>query len=243
MRPAFDRPPAARCPTSEPFRAESRLLFLTAIALLTCNLSGCINAMVMAGKVFFGDSYVMSPFEQRTGVSLSDGDRQVVFVCTAPGSASEEFNTLAIDLQDNVHLQLKAHGVGVADSPELQHVFTAAQHGFDREAIARAAPNADYVLHADVERFSGTEDASPELLRGRASGRIYAYEVHRSSSHAGNPRVLQVFYQDFQCEYPAAHPVSADQVSPRVFHRRFVEHLARLVGRTFYDVPTPDAIR
>jgi hypothetical protein len=211
------------------------------VALLACSQSGCINAMVMAGKTFFGDSQIMSPFEQRTGVSLCDGERNVVFVCTAPGSASKEFDSFAPDLQDEVRLQLKMHGVKVIESPKLHEVLSASGGGFDREAIALAVPDVDYILHADIEQFSGTEDASPDLLRGRAEGTIYAYEVFNKSAHA--PRVLQVFSKQLHSDYPTSHPVSADQVSSRVFHRQFVEHLAQAIGRNFYDVPTADAFR
>jgi hypothetical protein len=214
-----------------------------ALVLFAGGQSGCVNVMVMAGKVFFGDSHVMSAFEQRTGVSLCDGEQQVVLVCTAPGSASEGFESFATELQDEVHLLLKMHGVNVLKSPEPDAMSAAPGPDRDWEAVAHAHPGANYILHVDVERFSGIEDASPGLLRGRASGMLYAYEVHRSSTNAGRPRVLKVYFQEFHSEYPTSHPVPADQVSIRVFGRRFVEHLAQQVGRTFYDVPTADALR
>jgi hypothetical protein len=239
MRPTKDHAvPAPAAPLAQA-RMSRGALFVA--ALLACSHSGCVNVMVMAGKVLLGDAHVISAFEQRTGVSLSDGEQQVVFVCTAPGSAVEGFDSFAVELQDEVNLLLKSHGVAVIQSPVLQEAVNASGGGFDREAIARAVPEADYVLHADIEQFSSTEDASPDLLRGRAGGMLYAYEMHRSESRAGRPRPVQLFFQEFQCEYPAAHPVSADQTSPRVFRRRFVEHLAKAIGRTFYDVPTPEA--
>ncbi len=241
MRPASYRHTPPWCVRNARSRLQGPGLFVIAASLLACSLSGCINSMVMAGKVIFGDAHVMSPFEQRTGVSLSEGEHKVVFVCTAPGSTSEEFDTLAADLQAEVHLQLKKHGVTVINSPDLNDMPDASASGFNPEAVARVTPDASYILHADVERFSGIEDASPDLLRGRASGMIYAYEIHRSSSPAGRPRVLKVFFQEFHCEYPASQPVFAGQMPARVFYRRFVDHLAELVGRTFYDVPTADA--
>jgi len=241
MRPALDRQTSRRSVAGG--QTLGGVPFALAMALLACSQSGCVNAMVMAGKVFFGDSQIISAFEQRTGVSLCDGDRNVVFVCTAPGSASKEFDSFAMDLQDEVRLQLKMHGVTVIQSPQLHEVLSASGGGFDREAIARAVPDADYILHANIEQFSGTEDASPDLLRGRADGTIYAYEVFHSSSDAGNPRVLQAFYKQLHSDYPTSHPVSADQVSSRVFYRQFVEHLGQTIGRNFYDVPMTDAIR
>ena len=234
MRPASDHP--------LPLHIGARVTALWAAAtLLVCSQFGCVNAMVMAGKVFFGDAHIMSAFEQRTGVALSKGESQVVFVCTAPGTAAEGFDSFAVELQDEVSLLLKSHGVKVIQSPALHAALNASVGEFDREAIARAVPEADYILHADIEQFSSAEDASPSLLRGRAGGMLYAYEVNRSQSQAGQPRVLHVFFQEFHSEYPSSHPVSADQTSPRVFHRRFVEHLAKAIGRTFYDVPTPEA--
>jgi len=215
-------------------------LLAVAVLWIAGNQSGCIRAMVLVSKAVFGDSHITSPFEQQTGVSLCDGKQKVLFVCTAPATASGDFESFAVDLEDEVRLQLKMHGVDLLKSLDSHDVSAS---GIEWESMARANPEANYILHADIERFSGTEEASPDLLRGRANGTIYAYEIHRPPSHAGNPRVLKVFYVDFQSEYPTSHPVSADQMSTRTFSRRFVEHLAEQIGRTFYDVPTMDAYR
>lgn len=208
---------------------------------LALGQSGCINSMVMAGKMLFGDTRVMSAFEQRTGVSLCKGDQQVALVCTAPPSALPEFGSFQVELQDEALLQLKMRGVQVLPTSQVATALGDSGGGFDRDAFARLLPGVNYIIHLDVERFSHTEPASPNLLRGRASGVAYAYEVHRADSDASRPRVVQVFFQEFDAEYPASHPVSTDQTSQRVFHRRFVEHLAKAVSRIFCDVPTQEA--
>jgi hypothetical protein len=195
----------------------------------------------MAGRVLFGDTMVMSAFEQRTGVSLCQGDQQVAFVCTAPPSARPEFGAFQVELQDEVLLQFKMSGVRVHPASEVAAALGDTGGAFDRDALARLLPGVHYIIHLDVERFSHTEPASPNLLRGRAAGIVYAYEVHRADSDASRPRVLQVFFQEFDAEYPSSHPVSTDQTSQRVFHRRFLEHLAKAVSRIFCDVPTQEA--
>src|SRR6186713_3114827 len=54
-----------------------RSLRTAALLLLICAPnSGCINAGVMFGKVFFGNPMVKSAFEARTGVSLLEEDRK-----------------------------------------------------------------------------------------------------------------------------------------------------------------------
>jgi hypothetical protein len=197
--------------------------------------------MVMAGRVLFGDTKVMSAFEQRTGVSLCQGDMQVALVCTAPPSARPEFGSFEVELHDEVLLQLKMRGVQVLPASQVTTALGDSGGSFDRDALARLLPGVNYIIHLDVERFSHTEPASPNLLRGRAAGIVYAYEVHRADSDASRPRVLQVFFQEFDAEYPSSHPVSTDQTSQRVFHRRFLEHLAKAVSRIFCDVPTQEA--
>ena len=176
-----------RSPAASAYRSGHVVRLAVALVLLGCTQSGCVNVMVMAGKVIFGDSKVTSAFEQRTGVSLCDGEQQVIFVCTAPGSTSEEYESFATDLQDEVILQLKMHDVDVIRSPDHAGIAVSSGSNVDWEAMARANPDAKYILHADIERFSSIEDASPDLLRGRAGGMLYGYEVHRSSANAGLP--------------------------------------------------------
>jgi hypothetical protein len=92
-----------------------------------------------------------------------------------------------------------------------------------------------------VEEFSCRDVGSRELFKGRADGKIYAYEV-RHTDAAKPVAAVRVFEKEFRCEYPASHPISRDTMSEKVFQRRFIDGLSDLLGRTFYDVKTSELI-
>ena len=222
-------------PATHNRRVLGRLL-LPGLLLATAMQSGCINIGVMMGKVFFGDPLMTSVFEQRTGVSLEKTQKKIAVVCTAPASISGSFDALQHDLQDEVARKLKVRQLNVARSDEVINALESAGGQFERDAFAFALPDVDYIVHVDIERCTHTEDSSPDMYRGRANGIIYVYEVDRAAERSASPRVLQVFYQEFNSEYPGAQPVMADQMSTRIFQKKFVDSMAESIARTFYDL-------
>jgi len=126
--------------------------------------------------------------------------------------------------------------LNVARADDVINALESSGGEFDRDALAATLPDVDYIVHIDVERCTQTEDASPDMYRGRANGLIFVYEVDRSSESSASPRVLQVFYQEFHTEYPSAQPIMADQMSARMFQSQFVDDLAITLSRTFYDI-------
>lgn len=213
---------------------------LGCVAALVAPLCGCVNVGVMAGKVLFGDPKITSTFEQRTGISLLKSGKKVAVVCTAPSSVTAEFDSLQLDVQQEVVRRMRIRKLNVARADDVINAMNSSGGRFDRDAVAFALPDVDYIIHIDIERFTHTEEGSPQLYRGRANGIIYAYEVDRGPETSARPRVLQVFYQEFTSEYPPSQPVPADQISARVFRQRCVDQLADVVGRTFYDVNTSE---
>jgi len=215
--------------------------FAVALALAALTATGCVNSMVMLGRVLTGDPMIPSAFEQRTGVDLAETQQRVVLICTAPASITDRFDTVQLELQDEVTRQMRQRGLNVAKPDDVASVMEETV-GFDRDALAEALPDVDYIFHVDIEQLSHTEPASPNLYRGRANGMIYGYEVHRDES-GGRPTVLQIFFQEFSTEYPSTHPIPADQVTDRTFATDFVEHLSSTIGQAVYDVPTTDLVR
>jgi len=218
-----------------------RTLRTAALLLLICAPnSGCINAGVMFGKVFFGNPMVKSAFEARTGVSLLKDNRKVAVVCTAPSSVVAEFDSLQFNLQEEVTRRMRLRKINVASDDEVISALNDAGGRFSKDALAAALPDVDYIIHIDIENFTHTEDGNPSLLRGRSNGIVYAYEVQHGPDAGGSPRALQVFYQEFTTEYPKAAPANAERMSVRVFRQKCVDQLADIVGRTFYDVETSE---
>jgi len=222
-------------------RQALRRPFAVAFALAVVTAAGCVNSMVMLGKVLKGDPMIPSAFEQRTSVDLVESQQRVVLVCTAPASITDQFDTIQLELQDEVTRQMRLRGLNVAKPDDVASVMEETA-GFDRDALAREMPDVDYIFHVDIERLSHTEPASPNLYRGRASGMVYGYEVRRKET-GGSPMVLQIFFQEFSTEYPSAHPIPADQVTDRTFATNFIEHLSGTIGQMVYDVPTSDLVR
>lgn len=221
----------------------TRPLWLLALAVpLVAMQSGCINVGVMFGKVFFGDPKMISVFEQRTGVSLHKSEKRVAVACTAPAAVSARFDTLAHDLQEEVARRMLTQQLNVARSDEVINALETSGGKFDADAIAHAMADVDYIVHIDVERCTQTEDASPDLYRGRANGLVYVYEVDRSPSRSTGTRALQIFYQEFHTEYPPAQPVMSDQMSPRVFQKRFIDSMSGTIARMFYDIHASEAL-
>ncbi|REJ87850.1 MAG: hypothetical protein DWQ29_09000 [Planctomycetota bacterium] len=200
--------------------------------------SGCVNFGAMMGKMLFGDPQVTSHFQDKTGVALEEGEHRVAFVCTAPASTNDRFDTLQLELQEEVSRRLRRRNLDVVRTDDVLNAMDSVGGKFDRKAIADELGDVDYILHLDIEQFSVTEPASPDLYRGRASGMIYAYEVDNSGT--GDGMVVQIFFRQLESEFPKSHPVTSDQMSARVFQRQFIDQLADTVGQTFYSVRTSE---
>lgn len=235
-------PPSAVHTSSDRTDRRFALAALLALATLTLPHAGCVNTIVMASKLLKGDPTVKSPFEQITGVSLAGGKQQVVFVCTAPAALADEYDTLQDDVQEEVARRMRLRDIRVAEPDRVNTALQKTGGRFDGGALARALPDATYLLHVDIEHFSHREDSSPNLYRGRAHGSVFAYEVRRTQGSASPPVVAQVFLKGFKTEFPTSHPISRDEMPETVFRRRFLDGLSDVIGRTFYDVHTSDLV-
>lgn len=215
---------------------------LTLIVLLCALSNGCINVGVMVGKVLLGNPTQTSAFELQRGISLQEEDVEVAVICTAPTSVLSDFDGIEFDMQDEVARRMRLRNINVASDYEVSNAMNRTNGRFDEDRLAAALDGVDYIIHVEVGQFSHTEDGNPDLYRCRCNGMIYAYEVTRDPEKTARPRADKVFYQDFDTVYPTTQPITADRTSVRAFHQKCVDHLADLVGRTFYDVETAELI-
>jgi hypothetical protein len=206
---------------------------LAAVALLCAFQTGCINTLVMVGKVLLGDPKQPSPFEMATGISLPKEDKQVLVHCTAPGLITTEHGTLTVDVQEGVLRRLKRHGIPVLSPDAAANVLDRSGGQFDPKLLVRELPEADYIIHVDFTRFTYMEDSSPNLYRGQADGTVVVYAARGEKN---NRHVVKIYQQDFKTIYPPTHPVPVDQTPKNVFIRRFVKHNASSLGAIFYDL-------
>lgn len=215
--------------------STSRLLL---ILLLACTLAGCTQ-MAVVGKMLVGDPTVESPFSQITGESLEDG-ATVALVCTAPDSVLSEYDSVAIDVQDELERLMNRHDINVVNGDDVITVLNRQGGQFDAQLIAEQV-DADYILHIDVEYFDHRVPNSSHLYHGVAGGSVYGYEIVRDENSTISVHTRRVFENEFQSEYPGAHPVPADRTPERVFRNRFIDSLCADLGRKFYDFKTQEA--
>lgn len=202
-------------------------------AALCANLAGCINSLVMFGKVLMGDPTQVSGFERATGISLKKEKKRILVHCSAPFSVSSDYGNLTANFQEELFRRMRRNGLDVCPPDTSARILDERGGAFDAQLLATKASEVDYIMHIQIEGFDHREASSPTLFRGQATGSITGYEVRQKD---GNRQVLRVFDQQFRTYYPSTYPVPADQTPKTVFIRRFTDHVADSLGATFYDV-------
>lgn len=215
------------------------LLVFACLCLMTSTMSGCLESLVMAGKVLMGDPVQSSGFELATGISLAEDQKRVLIHCSAPSYLSDEFDTLTSDIQEELIRRLKRRGMAVMHADAAADVLDDYAGHFDPNLLAMRLDDVDYIFHVQFENFTYREDNSPNLYRGKAAGKIVAHEIRRGDDGAGAHSV-EVYNQLFNLTHPSTHPVAADQMPQTVFIRKFTNKLADELGHTFYSVRSSD---
>jgi len=217
---------------------RSCLVAACLLAVLCLTQQGCINALVMAGKVMLGDSMQTSAFEQATGTNLKKSEKKILLHCSSPSFVSERFGSLNADIQEELIRRMKRNGVHVLPPDVASKVLD--RHGgkFDPKLLVREIKEPiDYVMHIEIEEFSYETPESPELYHGHASGKVVGFEVRGEGE---TRHVVQIFSQNFSVTYPTTYPIPKDKTPERVFFRRFVDRVTDTLGTSFYDVRTSE---
>lgn len=208
------------------------------IVLALAPVCGC-KSFAVVGKMLVGDPTVESPFKKFTGKSLEKGAK-VALVCTAPDSVLSEYDSVAIDVQDELERLMRRRGINMIAGDEVTTVLNREGGHFSAQLIAEKL-EADYVLHIDIEFFGHTVPNSKNLYHGLAGGNAYGYEIIRDKDSTLGAHAVKVFEREFQSKYPGPHPIPADRTPERVFRNRFIDALSAELGRMFYDFRTQEA--
>ncbi len=208
-------------------------ILMVCLCLVALTQSGCLNSLVMAGKVLMGDPQQPSGFELVTGISLKEEQKRVLIHCSAPSYLSDDYDTLTSDVQEELIRRMRRRGLAVMHPDAAADVLDDFAGHFDPNLIASKLDDVDYIFHIQFDKFSYREDNSPNLYRGRASGIIVGHEVRggKSGRHS-----VKVYDQGFSTTHPSAHPITVDQMPKTVFIRRFIDRIADDLGNTFYNV-------
>ena len=222
-------------PTANRIQTCRMMLVLVCMSTFVVIQSGCVDTLMMAGKVLMGDPVQPSGFELATGVSLAEDQKRVLVHCSAPSYLSDEFDTLTSDIQEELIRRMKRRGMAVMHADAAADVLDDYAGQFDPNLLAMQLDDVDYIFHVQFESFTYREDNSPNLYRGKASGKIVAHEIVRGKDGAGQ-HAIQVYDQLFNMTHPTTHPVAVDQMPKTVFIRKFTNKLADELGHTFYSV-------
>ncbi len=204
---------------------------LIALLIPWSAISGC-SLGVMAGKAIFGEPKTASEFRTRTGVDLTKGEKTLLVVAQTPQAVEAEMPSLDVDLIDAITRRLKLQGVKVVDPDDVAKWIDNNGGRFDHPSELAEKFAVDFIAVIDLESFTFHDESSPNLYHGNAVGQMQVYEVREI---AGNKQVLQVFGASFRNQYPLHGPVPVDQLSPKMFQKRFLDHLSDRLGSRFYD--------
>jgi hypothetical protein len=231
MNPVMeDRTIRHRLPTTNLLASSRRALILTA-ALAACALSGC-SLFVMAGKMIFDNPKVPSAFKTMTHVDLAKSGKTLLVVCSMPEAIKAEFPSVGYDLVDGVARRLKTRGIKVVNPDEVATWMDENGGRFTTANDLTDQFDADYIVHIDINQFDYHEENSPTLFRGTAIGNVFVYQVEVIG---GSKQTREAFVREFTSVYPGTHPVSVDQMSSKVFTKRYLERVSGQLAQMFYD--------
>lgn len=219
-----------------------RLLLLSIAVLPLC--FGC-QAGIMFTRILMGDPKVTSAFEASTHIDLQDQEQPVYVVCTVPSVTTERYESLAVDLPDEVLRRMKRRGIPTEDASDAINLAADMGGRFNAYDVAKQLDEG-YLVYIDLDRYSLSEDRGNTLYRGRATGNVSVYRIEAAESEDDSepandseappqPEVTELFHRGIDTKYPGSHPVPIDQVPANVFQKRFEDHLADEVGRLLYS--------
>lgn len=202
------------------------------LGLSILGLAGC-SLFILAGKMFFGDPTAPAAFSLATGVDLTEGEKKVVVLCSAPSMVDDGDLSLNYTIVEDVSRRLKREGVALINSNDVRTWMDDNGGHMDDPRDLADEFDVDYIVYISLGRVSFQEENSPNLFRGKAGGEVFAYEVKKSK---GDVMVNEVFSKSFTTTFPDFHPVSADQIdSPRIFKKRFLDRTSSHLAQLFYD--------
>lgn len=206
-----------------------RLAFVAPMFVL---LSGC-GLFVAAGKMFWGDPVMPSPFTAQTHVRLHDDAGRVLVYCSTPESIASEMSALHLDLAELSIREMRRKGVDVVPSREVSKYLEESIGIWGTpDDIAAHFEDIDIIVHFDLERFDYEERNSPNLFRGNVHGMLHAYAVRKIG---GTRRASPIFNREFTSVYPKHNPIPAEQMTPDVFRAQLKQRIASQLAQVFVD--------
>ncbi len=152
------------------------------LGLNVFGLAGC-SLFVLAGKMFFGDPEQAAAFQNATGVDLTEGDKKVVVLCSAPSLVEGGELSVNYEIVEEVSRQLKRRGVNLISSNDVRTWMDDNGGRLDDPRDLAEDFEVDYIIYISLARVTFREENSPSLYRGVANGEVFAYEVHKKTAN------------------------------------------------------------
>ena len=194
-------------------------------------LAGC-SLFVLAGKMIFGDPELTAAFQLATGVDLTEGDKKVVVLCSAPALMEGGELSAHYEIVEEVSRRLKRQKIKLISSNDVRTWMDDNGGRLDDPSDLVEDFDVDYIIYIKLARVTFREENSPSLYRGVANGEVFAYEVLKEKG--GEPIVNEVFSRGFGTIYPEGHP--KDQIdSLRIFQKQTLDRASAEVAHLFYS--------
>lgn len=213
--------------TADTFRNPWWLLTVLALCSLVA-LPGC-SLGVMAGKMFFGDPKVKSQFRTATGTDLTKGEKSLLIVCSAPYGVLAQYPSIQIDIVDRMTRILDRKNVKVISGDDVAAWFDDHGEWGDFSELCEEF-KADYVMHIQVETFKCEVPDSPNLLQGKADGKVKVLEARDKDP----PTMSMAFERTFDVTFPS-YPVPRENRSEQLFTETFLERISISLSHFIYD--------
>jgi len=205
------------------------LLFVAASMVLP----GC-SLGVMAGKLFFDDPKMKSVFRKNTGTDLTKGEKSILIACSTSHQILSKYPGVRIDIVDKMSRILDTHHVKVVPADDVATWFDDHGEWGDFTELADEF-DADYVMHIDLKSFAVVVPDSPNLLQGKAEGRVSMMEIKTVGKDKDKKKASVAVERSFSVMFPTTYPVPRESRSEEMFTENFLDSISKQLARMLYD--------
>ena len=208
-----------------------RLVLLVLAASMV--LPGC-SLGVMAGKLFFDDPKMKSVFRKSTGTDLTKGEKTILIACSTSHQMLSKYPGIRIDIVDKMSRILDTHHVKVIPADDVATWFDDHGEWGDFTELADEF-DADYVMHIDLKSFAVVVPDSPNLLQGKAEGRVSMMEIKMGGKDKDKKKASVAVERSFSVMFPTTYPVPRESRSEEMFTENFLDRISSQLARMLYD--------
>jgi ABC-type uncharacterized transport system auxiliary subunit len=205
------------------------LLILSAMFVMP----GC-SLGVMVGKMFFDDPKMKSVFREATDTDLTDGEKTLLIACSTSHQILSKHPGIRVDIIDKMSRILDTRNVKLLPPDDVATWFDDHGEWGDFSEIANSF-DADYVMHIDLKTFTVEVPDSPNLLQGKAEGRVAMMEVKMSGKHKDKKKISTVIERSFKVMFPTTYPIPRESRSEEMFTENFLDRISAQLARMLYD--------